>query len=35
VVVVNDRGQVSAYSVTPRPGAAAQAGKAAASAESN
>jgi outer membrane protein assembly factor BamB len=35
VVVVNDRGGVSAYWVTPRPGAAAQAGKAAAPAESN
>jgi outer membrane protein assembly factor BamB len=35
VVVVNDRGEVSAYWVTPRPGAPARAGKAAAPAESN
>jgi len=35
VIVVNDRGQITALWVTPRPGAGSQAGKAAAPAESN
>jgi outer membrane protein assembly factor BamB len=35
VVVVNDRGQLTAFRVTPRPGAGSQAGKAAAPADSD